>query len=140
MRFASLTIAAAALGLAGCGSDEDYANKPRPPAPINVSAAISENRISVSPREFGAGPIVLIISNQTEADQAVTFETSELGGSQAGLAPQSTGSIRPKGTATLKVDVRQGSYELRTEAGELEPVRIDVGAPRPSAQNDLLQP
>jgi hypothetical protein len=33
---AALVVAAAA---AGCGGDSDYANKPRPPTPINVTAA-----------------------------------------------------------------------------------------------------
>lgn len=132
-------LAGAAL-LSGCGTESDYANKPRPPAPINITAAISDDEISVSPKTFGAGPIVLIISNQSDDDQEVTFETSELGGSEPGLAPQTTGPIHPRGTATLKVDVRQGTYELSTSDGTIEPVTIEVGASRPSAQNDLLQP
>jgi hypothetical protein len=128
-----------AVAIAGCGGDDDYANEPRPPAPINVTAAISDERISVSPRSFGAGPIVLIVSNQTDEQQEAMFETDELGGEEPGLAPQSTGSIRPGGTATLKVDVREGTYSLRTDGGP-GAVTIDVGQPRPSAQNELLQP
>lgn len=126
--------------LAGCGGEDDYANKPRPPAPINVTAAISDDHISVSPDEFGAGPIVLIISNQTKDEQKATFETAELGGDEPGLGPQSTGPIRPAGTATLKVDVREGTYELRTESGAVDAVTLTVGPRRPSAQNELLQP
>jgi len=134
------TALVAGVLLSGCGSREQYANKPRPPAPINVTAAISEEEISVSPRSFGAGPIVLIVSNQSKAEQDVTFETAELGGSQPGLAPQSTGKINPRGTGTLKVDVREGTYEMSTDDPSIKPVKIIVGAPRPSAQNDLLQP
>lgn len=139
MRSAVLTIALLpAAFLAGCGGGEsDYENKPRPPAPINVTAAVTDERISVSPRAFGAGPIVLIVSNQTGGPQEVTFETDELGGSEPGLAPQSTGPIRPKGTATIKVDVREGTYALNAEDRS---VKLEVGAPRPSAQNELLQP
>ena len=61
-----LTIALVSGGfLAGCGgSGGDYSNEPRPPAPINVTAAVTDQRISVSPKSFGAGPIVLIVSNQ----------------------------------------------------------------------------
>ena len=128
----------APLALAGCGGGEDnYENEPRPPSPINVTAAINDQRISVSPKAFGAGPIVLIISNQTDDEQEVTLETDELGGDEPGLAPQSSGPIRPDGTATIKVDVREGTYALK--AGP-QTVQLDVGAPRPSAQNELLQP
>jgi hypothetical protein len=131
----------AAAFVAGCGggSDGDYANEPRPPSPINVTARVGDDDISVSPKSFGAGPISLIISNQTDEPQELTFETDELGGEEAGLAPQSTGPIRPTGTATIKVDVREGSYVLRAGSGAKE-ASIEVGAPRPSAQNELLQP
>ena len=55
----------------GCGGEEtDYANQPRPPATILITARIGDERISVSPREFGAGPIELIVSNQTETRRA----------------------------------------------------------------------
>ena len=139
MRLALPTIAllVAALSVGCGGSDGDYANEPRPPAPINVTAAVTDERISISPRRFGAGPIVLIVSNQTEAPQEVTLETDELDGSEPGLAPQSTGPIRPSGTATLKVDVREGTYALSADDRS---VKVEVGAPRRSAQNELLQP
>ena len=62
--------AGAACALAGCGgSGEDYANKPRPAAPINVTAAINDKEISISPKTFGAGPVVIIVSNQTGSEQ-----------------------------------------------------------------------
>ena len=41
---------AALCAVAGCGGDSDYANKPRPPAPINVTAAITNSQVSVSPQ------------------------------------------------------------------------------------------
>src|SRR4051794_13296483 len=96
---------AATLALAGCGSDADYANDPRPPSPINVTAAITDGKITVSPRQFGAGPIVMIIANETRRPHRVTLETNELGGKQGGIR-QRTAPINPDGTATLKVDVR----------------------------------
>src|SRR5690349_19614981 len=82
---AAAAAAAACCGLAGCGSGSDYANKDRPPSPINVSAAISTKKVSLSPKRFGAGPIVLIISNQTGDKQKITLQTSELGGSKPGI-------------------------------------------------------
>ena len=125
--------------LAGCGSDDDYANRPRPAAPINVTAAITDSRISVSPRSFGAGPIVLIVSNQSSSAQEVTFATDELGGSEPGRT-FSTTPINPRGVATLKVDVREGDWELSTGEDAIRSAAVTVGKPRKSAQDDLLQP
>ena len=132
-------IALALTSVAGCGSGSDYANNPRPPAPINVTAAITNSRVSVSPQRFGAGPIVLVISNQSSTAQEVTFQTSELGGSQPGRT-FSTTPINPRGTATLKVDVRQGDWKLGTKDGGIRAAAVSVGTRRKSAQNDLLQP
>ena len=135
-RVRAVGLLAAAL-IAGCGSDEDYANEPRPPSPINITAAITDEKISVSPQSFGAGPIVLIVSNQSAAAQKVTFESDTSGG--PGVR-QTTSPINPRGTATLKVDVTQGTYELSVEDANVAAATVEVGAKRASAQNDLLQP
>ncbi len=128
-----------ASALAGCGDEGgDYANKPRPATPINVTAAISTKEISISPKEFGAGPVVIIVSNQTGAEQKVTLETEELGGSQGGIK-RSTDPIAPRGTGTLKADVREGSYALSTSDGP-KAVTLEVGPDRKSAQDELLAP
>ena len=127
-----------ASALAGCGGGEDYANKPRPATPINVTAAISDKKISLSPKEFGAGPVVIIVSNQTGAEQTMTLQTDELGGSQPGIK-QKTDPIAPRGTGTLKTDVREGSYALSTSDGP-EPATFEVGPARKSAQDQLLEP
>jgi hypothetical protein len=124
--------------LAGCGGGEDYANKPRPATPINVTAAVSDKKISLSPKEFGAGPVVIIVSNQTGAEQTLTLQTEELGGSQPGLK-ESSDPISPRGTGTLKVDVREGSYALSTSDGP-KPATFEVGPARKSAQDQLLEP
>ena len=125
--------------LAGCGDEgEDYANRPRPATPINVTAAISDKKISISPKEFGAGPVVIIVSNQSGAEQRLTLQTEELGGSQPGLK-QSTDPIAPRGTGTLKADVREGSYALSASEGP-KPATLEVGPERKSAQDQLLAP
>jgi hypothetical protein len=129
----------AALTLGACGSDEDYANEPRPPAPITIAAAITDRKISVSPTEFGAGPVTLIVSNQTKAAQKITLETDELGGTEAGLR-QTAGPIAPSGTATLKVDLREGTYKVSADGAGVKPAGLDVGPLRESSQNDLLLP
>ena len=127
------------LAVAGCGGGGDYANKPRPPAPINVTAAITNSRVSVSPQRFGAGPIVLIISNQSSRAQEVTFETDELGGSQPGRKFDTT-PINPRATATLKVEVRAGSWKLSTADSGIRAAALTVGHKRKSSQGDLLLP
>jgi hypothetical protein len=135
----ALAAAALACGAAGCGGgDDDYANRPRPATPINVTAAISDKKVSVSPETFGAGPIVMIVSNQTKSQQTVTIETEELGGSQPGL--RRSAPVGPNGTATLKVDVREGTYAVTTRGRGIAPANVEVGKPRKSAQDELLQP
>ena len=135
----AIGLLAATLALAGCGGESDYANNPRPPSPINITAAVTPEKVTVSPSKFGAGPIVLIVANQTSEPQRVTLETDELAGEQGGIK-QSTAPINPDGTATLKVDVREGSYEVSVDGDGINAAKVDVGPERESAQNELLQP
>jgi len=131
--------AVVACALAGCGgSGEDYANKPRPATPINVTAAISTKKISLSPKTFAGGPTVFIVSNQSGAEQVVTLQTQEIGGDKPGLKA-STDPIASRGTGNLKVDVREGTYELSVSDGP-PPVTLEVKGERKSAQDTLLQP
>lgn len=128
----------AAWALAGCGGESDYANEPRPPAPINVSASISPDKVTVSPSEFGAGPITLLIANLTEETQQVTIETRELS-KEAGIQ-QTSSVINPRGTATLKVDVPEGDYVVRVDRPGIDEATVSVGDERASSQDQLLQP
>lgn len=134
LRRQGATLAVAGLMLGACGGDDDdYANNPRPPAPIVVTAAIGSERVSVSPARFGAGPIELKVANLTDASQRLTL-------SGPGGGPRQTGPINPRETATLKVDVASGEYEVSVDGGGIRPAEVRVGPARPSAQNDLLQP
>ncbi len=132
-------VASLALAVPGCGEDDDYKNEPRPPAPINVTAYVSPKRVSVSPSTFGAGPIVLIVTNQSNASQEVTFTSESAGTSGRGDVTQST-LINPGDTGQLKLDVEQGSYVVRTGNETVRPATVTVGPQRKSAQNELLQP
>ena len=134
-----LVVVVLALGVVSCGAESDYANKPRPPAPISVTAAIDKTRIRVSPPTFGGGPVTFIISNQSGAEQKVTFESDELGAETGGIR-RATGTIEPRSTANLKVDAREGTYTLSASGGNVAPATIEVGARRRSSQNDLLLP
>jgi hypothetical protein len=134
-----LAVVVLAMGLASCGADEDYANKPRPPAPITVTAAIDKTRVRVSPPSFGGGPVVFIISNQSGAPQRITFETDELGASHGGIR-RSTGTIQPLDTAQLKVDAAAGTYTMSASGSSIAPATVEVAKQRRSSQNDLLLP
>ena len=132
----------AACALASCGSDDTQdAHAERPPTPIVVSAAISDKHVSVSPRKFGAGPITLIISNQSSQSQQVTLETDQQpGDSGPGQKAIETGPINPRETASVKGQVSEGTYALRVGGDTVKAARITVGKQRPTSQNDLLQP
>jgi hypothetical protein len=132
----------AAVALTACGSSDDkYANAERPPTPIVVSASIGDKSVEVSPKKFGAGPITLIISNQSTSSQQVTLETDQQPGDAGpGEKAIQTGPINPRETASVKGDVKPGTYALRVGGDGVRAARITVGKPRPSAQNDLLQP
>jgi hypothetical protein len=132
--------AAVVLAVVACGSNSaDYKNDPRPPGPIVITGYISDQRVSVSPHSLGAGPISLIVTNQTGTAQRVTLESAGPAGSGPGIR-QVTAPISPRDTATLKVDVKPGSYSVHVGADAIRAARLKVGPERKSAQNDLLQP
>jgi hypothetical protein len=128
---------AVVVGVAGCGSSGSYKNQPRPPAPIVITAAITPGQVSVSPSHFGAGPISLVVTNQTQKSQRLTISQ------QVNGQPQQTGEtgpINPQDTASLKADVDPGNYTVSVDGDGIKPAKVKVGKRRPSAQNDLLQP
>jgi hypothetical protein len=134
-----MLLLAAVVVLAGCGDDDTHGNKPRPPAPINVTAAIDADSIRVSPETFGSGPVVIIISNQSGAPQTVTLETDEIGGGSGGIR-RSTSEIASRSTGQLQADPPEGTYRLSTGSADITPAELEVGERRESAQNELLQP
>ena len=117
--------------VAGCGSTPQRENLERPAPPVVMTA--------VSPRTIGAGQIELVVSNQSDAAQTVTFETDELGGRLGGNRA-STSSIPAGGTGRLKIDAREGVYAVRVEDDAIRAARVRIGPPRESGQNQLLLP
>ena len=133
---------AGAFALASCGdADHKYSNAERPATPIVISASIDDDSVQVSPKRFGAGPITLIISNQSNASQQVTLETDDQpGDSGPGEKAIQTGPINPRETASVKGSVNQGTYTLHVGGDDIHAARVVVGKERPSGQNDLLNP
>jgi hypothetical protein len=138
-RAATAVVLAVGLGAAGCGSDGGFANSPRPPAAITVSATISPERVSVSPARLGAGTIELLASNQTTTSQRVTLRSQA---APPGGEPiqQSTGPINPGDTASLKADLPSGRYLVTARSDAITPATIVVGSAREDAGDGLLQP
>jgi len=141
-RLLSVTAAATmfVVPLLGCGSDSEHRNQPRPAAPIVVAASIGPERVSLSPSRFGAGPITLVVTNQTDRSQQITLETDEGPGTTKTGIRQDTGPINPRDTASLKADVREGRYRVRVSGEGIRAARIQVAGKRKSAQNELLLP
>lgn len=139
-------LGASAIALAGCGSSKTFANRPRPPAPINLTVYINNARVSVSPHAVGGGPVVFIVTNQAARAQSLAIQRKGGPGSIA-----NTGPINPQGTAQVTVNLRRGTYTVATTAaGTTEAARSDaspihsatllIGRPRASASDQLLQP
>ena len=133
-RLAPAAIAAVLLlPASGCGNGKERTSNLRPPSPVNVGVEIGQERVSASPRNLGAGPIVVIASNQTNASRQLTVDGPQL--------RRSVGPINPRDTAQLKVTVQPGSYTISADGGSgVKPATLRVGPKRSSAQNDLLQP
>jgi hypothetical protein len=125
------------LVIAGCGGDDDFKNEPRPPVPVQLSGVITETEVSVEPRSIGAGPIVLIVDNQTDQAHTVTLDGPS--------GTEEVGPIPPRVAGRIQHDLAQGSYEVRAGSDaatdkEIEPAKLAVGPKRPSSSNDVLLP
>jgi hypothetical protein len=135
-----LTVAVLAFAASGCGSTKPYTNDPRPAQPIVVAAAIAPGGISVSPERFGAGLVQLVVTNLTNSSQQLEIVSR---GQSSGGTPrlqQQTGPINPQDTASLKANLGKGDYTVRVSDHAIKAAVVTVGVPRPSSQNQLLQP
>jgi len=132
-------LATATVVAAGCGESERRTNLPRPAPLVNMTAAIQDGVIRVSPPTVGAGQIVLIVSNQSDRPQRVTFATDELGGTRGGRTA-STPVIPAKATGRLTINAREGQYAVKVRDARVRQARVFVGPPRESGQNKVLLP
>lgn len=135
-----------AIALTACGSSKTFANRPRPPVPINLTVYINNARVSVSPRAVGAGPVVFIVTNQAASAESLAIQHK---GGAASIA--NTGPINPQGTAQVTVNLSRGVYTVattskaateaaRSAASPIQSATLVIGRPRPSASDQLLQP
>jgi hypothetical protein len=138
MRARAITVSVLVMGAvaAACGED-DFANEPRPPVPVQLTGVIQEDAVTVSPSEVGAGPVSITISNQTRRDTTITLE---------GTATRTrVGPVAPLDTATIQRTLDPGLYEVRAGSKvalprEIRPAQLEIGEERPSSSGDLLLP
>ena len=121
------------VGVSGCGED-DFENEPRPPSPVELTAAIDKENVSIAPSDPAAGLVVITISNQTEESTQLTLDGP-------GDEDPSSGDIPPRGTGSIKAALEEGEYEATAGDGEsIKSAAVTVGPPGESSQNDLLLP
>jgi len=130
-------VGALTLALAACGTTGQRRNDPRTPARIVVTGSISTDRVSISPRRFGAGPVSLVVANLTDTSQQLTLESAER--DRPGIRQQ-TAPINPRDTAELRADLRRGRYTVHVTGGGIAAATLRVGQRRASGRNELLQP
>ena len=136
---ALMALCAAGLALSGCGED-DFENEPRPPTPVELTGVIREDKVTVSPHELGAGPVVITVSNQTKAAHTLTLESSD-----GGTIREQVGPINPLDTATLQRTLEPGSYTVSAGSEtavprEIKPATLTIGEERKSGSDELLLP
>ena len=139
-----LVFAATAVG--GCGSTKKYANRKRPPLPVNLTVYVNDARVSVSPAAVGAGPAIFFVTNQSSRAESIAIQRP------GGQTLASTGPITPEATAQIAVNLnQQGEYMVATtntgntdaalaSATTVKPARLLVGARRPRTSGQLLSP
>jgi hypothetical protein len=142
------TITLTIVAVSGCGGGSQFANRPRPATPINLTVYVSDARVSVSPSTVGAGEVIFIVTNQASKTESLSVHPT----GNPGLSLASTGPINPQATAQVTVDLHgPRDYTIsaaktgRTQAARatavaIQPGKLHVGKPRASASNALLQP
>jgi hypothetical protein len=136
---AALALAGTA-GVAACGGGGPRKNVDRPPTPVTLTGAIHPRFVQISPARVGAGPVTLVISNQTRRTQTVTMETSDPAGSNTVGHTASTAPISPQATGRLTIDAQRGDYMVHVRDRTVAVAHVTVGKRRPSSQNQLLLP
>lgn len=148
-RITTGTLLLASAVLAGCGSGgSHFANRPRPPSPVNLTVYVDDHRISLSPTVIGAGPVVFIVTNQASNSESLSITPA---GNPNAQPLADTSPISPQATAQLTVDVTPGNYVVAASAGNateasaalpagIHPALLRIGRERPSSSGQLLEP
>jgi hypothetical protein len=126
------------LAAGGCG-DDDFANDPRPPTAVEMSAVIRDDGVTLSPKREGAGPLRITFANLTDRAHTITVEGEDV--------IERTAPIQPQDTATIQKTLRPGIYEVRAGSSravdiedQIRPATLTIGPERADSNSDLLLP
>lgn len=135
---ASALVAATAI-LAGCGgSGKDFADQPRPPATVLLTGVITDSGVTVEPNRVGAGPVEIIVSNQTQQSHTLTLDG-------ANIAPINTPPISPEDTGQIKQTLDPGTYTVKAGSTHavkkgLQAAKLIIGKARPDSNQQVGLP
>jgi hypothetical protein len=129
--------ALAVVVLTGCGGGKDFANKPRPPVPLELTGVITNQKVTISPNKVGAGPVVITVSNQTPQSHTLTLDGQGV--------QERVGPINPLDTAMLQKTLKPGRYKVtagseKAVAHLIRPATLVIGKERASASDKVLLP
>ncbi|HEX8855421.1 MAG TPA: hypothetical protein VF752_07445 [Thermoleophilaceae bacterium] len=135
----AVAASAVAVFAAGCGGGSDFQNKPRPAVPVQLTGVITRDKVTVSPDSVGAGPVIIVVSNQTPEKHTLTLD----GG--GGTQQVRVGPIAPTETGRITGDLAPGSYQVKAgteqaQVREIAPATLHIGKARKSSSDTLLLP
>jgi hypothetical protein len=140
IRAAALVVSLPVAGLVGlgCGGGSDFADKPRPPVPVQLNGVITSSKVTVSPASVGAGPVKILVSNQTDSSHTLILDGPN-------IAPVRVGPINPLGTAEIQQTLEPGHYTVKAGSEqavtkEIAPARLTIGKARPSSNDQVGLP
>src|SRR4051812_50053123 len=101
----AVAVLATALAVAGCGGGKDFENKPRPAVTLELTGVITKEKVTISPRRVGAGPVEIKISNQSGQSRTITIDGNGI--------QESVGPVNPLDVATLQKTLGPGRYTVK---------------------------
>ena len=143
--------AAGAVLASGCGGEDDFKNDPRPPVPVQLTGVITDEKVTVSPRTIKPGPVVLIVSNQTDQAHTIRLQGPSPEDDDEERVDEQVGPVNPGDTGTLQATLERADggegYVVRANPGGavdpedvIQPARITVSGEKDSSSDELLLP
>jgi hypothetical protein len=84
--------------------------------PVQLTGVVTDRGVQISPRRVGAGPVIIIISNQTQSAHTFTLEGNG--------RTDTVGPVNPLGTGKLQATVTAGNYTVK--AGSRQAASRDI--------------